>query len=198
MAAVLALATTGPAIAGIVIIDQSRTLETKTQNGVKTKTATPSAPFDDSLSDVFDSANGRHEQAFAQQISNVSLTSSLHVTADGHVTFNSLQQGNPPTFTDVSADSKYSVTFALDTAATYSLNETQQGSNPSIGAFFRGSRLEQNGALVPNWSPLGSSPDPFHVSLTGLNHTGCGWFLGLSRRRALSGFRRYQSPPSQS
>lgn len=167
-AAVLSLAAAGWATAGVAVIDQSRELATKTQNGVKTKTATPSAPFDDSLSDVFDSTTGRHEQAFAQQTSSVSLTSqSLHVLANGGVNFNSRQRGNPPASTDVSADSKYSFTFTLDSAATYSLNETQQGSNPSSGAVFQGSRLESNGALVPNWFFLGSSPDPNHVSLTG-------------------------------
>jgi len=152
-AVALLLGAASPAFSGITVIDQSRTLSTLTHNGTQTKTATPFAPFDDSISDAFDSAEGRHERAFAQQTSSITQSSqSLHILADGHVSFDSRVNVPNVSFFNVSARSTYSFTFKVDTAADYSITETSLGNDPE-GAGFTGSVLEKDGALVPGWHP---------------------------------------------
>lgn len=176
----LALTLAAPAFGGVAVIDQARSIATLTQNGTKTKTATPFAAFDQSVSDVFDAASGRHEEAFAQQTSSVSVsTQTLHIVVNGEASFNSLALGEPPEHTNVSADSSYSFTFTVDGPATFLLTETSEGSSPSIGAVFLGSRLERDGVTVPDWQFLGGGADPFHKSFSGTLTAGTYVYRGV-------------------
>ena len=179
---------TSLARAGISVVDQSRTVSTIGSAAMnQTDTATPFAPFNDTLDKTGTFTNGAGQtanlHATASQNSTIDLSGqTLHVSASGEVSYLTGGDGSLIA-TGPAGTSSYSVTFQITNPATYKVVEqTDQQTLPPDNFFYKtsdGARLLQGSTdLIP--FPLAHQPSAAPVTFSGTLTPGTYMFKGFA------------------
>jgi hypothetical protein len=177
-----------PAGAGISVIDQSRTVSTIGSDTMdQTDTATPFAPFNDTLdkTGTFTNLAGQtaNLHATASQNSTIDLSGqTLHVSVSGEVSFSTGGAGGLIA-TGPAGTSSYSVTFQITSPATYKVVEqTDQQTLPPHDLFYitsDGARLLQGSTdLIP--FPFANQHSASPVTFSGTLTPGTYMFTGFA------------------